>query len=139
MSAVIGRIMSVGPPLAWTHGPTPMYCPTFGAKNPHSKSAMPLRFRCYIDPEGNDVIKEWYDDSDEAIQGAFLGIVENLQRKSSPVRNENIFKAPQKRHASNCLGLHEILIDDDGRHYRIIGALEENIFTMLWTFYKNFR
>jgi hypothetical protein len=94
---------------------------------------MPLRFRCYIDPEAHDVIKEWYDASDEAIQGAFLGIIENLQRKSSPARNENIFK----RHASNCLGLHEILIDHDARHYRIIGVLEENIFTMLWPFYKN--
>jgi hypothetical protein len=98
---------------------------------------MPLTFRCYIDPAGRDAIREWYDARDETIQGVFLGIIENLQRKNRATLNENIFKELQKRHASKCVGFHEIRIDHDAHHYRIIGFLEANDFTMLWPFYKN--
>jgi hypothetical protein len=98
---------------------------------------MPLTFRCHTDSSGRDVIREWYDACDETIQGVFLGIIENLQRKSRAVLNENIFKALEKRHASKCIGFHEILIDHDSHHYRIIGVLEANVFTLLWPFYKN--
>jgi len=98
---------------------------------------MPLTFRCYTDPKGRDVIRERYDARDETMQGVFLGIIENLQRKSRAVLNENIFKELKKRHASKCVGFHEIRLDYDGHHYRVIGLLEANVFTMLWTFYKN--
>ena len=99
---------------------------------------MPLTFRCYIDPGGRDVIRDWYDARDAAIQGEFVGIIENLQRKSRATLNENMFKALGKRHASDCLGFYEILIDSDsGHHYRVLGTLEDNIFTMLFAFCKN--
>jgi hypothetical protein len=82
-------------------------------------------------------MREWYNARDETIQGAFLGIVENLQRKSRAVLNENIFKELEKRHASKCIGFYEMRIDHDNHHYRIIGILEDNVFIMLLPFYKN--
>jgi hypothetical protein len=101
---------------------------------------MPLTFRCYTDSDGRDVIRDWYDARDGAIQGEFVGIIENLQRKSRAALNENIFKALGKRHASNCIGFYEIRIDsDDGHHYRVLGTLDDNIFTMLFPFYKDDR
>jgi hypothetical protein len=50
-----------------------------------------------------------------------------------------IFKSLTKRAASKCVGLAEILIDRDGRHYRILGfrGPGEFDFTMTYGFYKN--
>jgi Phage derived protein Gp49-like (DUF891) len=98
---------------------------------------MPLTFRCYTDPQGRDVIREWYNARDEPIQGAFLAIIESLQRNSRASLNTTIFKKLEKRHASKCVGFHEIRIDHNGHHYRIIGVLDASEFTMLWPFYKN--
>jgi len=98
---------------------------------------MPLRFRCYTDPEGRDVIREWFEERDEGIQGDFAGIVEILRETNKALSNENLLKSLKKRAGSKCLALHEILIDRDNHHYRVLGFLENNIFTMLYAFYKN--
>jgi hypothetical protein len=83
-------------------------------------------------------MRQWFDERDERIQGEFIGIIQNLERKNRATLNENIFKALERRHSGKCDGLHEILIDTDkGHHYRVIGVLEENTFTMLYPFFKN--
>jgi hypothetical protein len=93
----------------------------YGDQAPYSKNAMPLKFRCYTDPSGRDVIRDWYDARDDAIQGEFVGIIENLQRKNRATLNTNILKPLKKQQASNCVGFHEIRIDtDDNHHYRVI-------------------
>jgi hypothetical protein len=98
---------------------------------------MPLSFRCYTDLEGRDAIREWYDERDEIIQGDFVGIVEILRETNKAHSNEKLLKPLEKRAGSKCLGLHEILIDRDGHHYRVLGFLEQRVFTMLYVFYNN--
>jgi hypothetical protein len=102
---------------------------------PYRKSAMPLSLRCYTALDGRDVIREWYDAQDGIIQGDFLGVIEILENVNRARADVTLFL--QKRASSKCLGFHEILIDRDRRHYRVIGWLEGDVFTMLYPFYKN--
>jgi hypothetical protein len=95
---------------------------------------MPLRFRCYTDLEGRDVTREWYEERDGGIQGDLTGIVEILRETNKALSNEYLLKSLEKRAGSKCLGLHEILIDRDSHHYRVLGFLENNMFIMLYAF-----
>jgi hypothetical protein len=98
---------------------------------------MPLAFRCYTDPEGRDVIREWYDERDEVIQGEFAGIVEILRETNRGQYNERLLKPLERRVGSKCFGLHELLLDREGDHYRILGFLERHAFVMLYPFNKH--
>lgn len=97
---------------------------------------MPLRFLCYIGPDGRDVMREWYDALDETMQGDFVGALEILQTNNRAKSDKKLFKELDRRASSSCVGFHEILIDRGIQHYRIIGFLVGDIFTMLVPFSK---
>jgi hypothetical protein len=97
---------------------------------------MPLRFLCYIGRDGRDVVREWYDALDDVMQGDFIGVLEILQSNNRAKSDKKLFKELDRRASSRCLGLHEILIDRNERHLRIIGFLVEDLFTMLVPFSK---
>jgi hypothetical protein len=100
---------------------------------------MPLILRCYNDEKDQDLIREWYAAQDEIIRGEFVGVVEILENVERAQYDPTLFKDLTKRASSKCLGLAEILIDRDGRHYRILGFRGPggNDFTMTFPFYKN--
>jgi hypothetical protein len=97
---------------------------------------MPLRFLCYIGLDGRDVMREWYNELGETLQGDFVGVVEILQSNNRARSDNALFKELDHRASSRCLGLHEVLIDRDRHHLRIIGFLEDDTFTMLVPFSK---
>jgi hypothetical protein len=82
-------------------------------------------------------MREWYAAQDEVIRGDFLGVIEILENVNRAQSDKTLFKELTERSASKCLGMHEIIIDRDRRHYRIIGVLMNNVFTMLYPFCKN--
>lgn len=106
---------------------------------------MPLRFRCYTDNAGHDVIRDWYEARDVEARANIIGVLWALEERSTACQDENLFKELKKQASSkNCAGFHEILIDYDDKelrnithHYRIIGYLERDTFTMLTAVYKN--
>jgi hypothetical protein len=99
---------------------------------------MPLTFRCYTDPNGRDVMREWYDARDGKAQGHIVGVAILLESNARARSDKKLFKALEKRASSpKCIGFHEILIDFDQQHFRIIGFLENDTFTMLCPMYKN--
>ncbi len=98
---------------------------------------MPLTFWCYTAADGSDAVLEWYLGCDEDTQGQFFGVVQQLEQVERARHDESMFKALQKRAASRCLGLHEVLIDFEGRHFRVLGFLHNDNFVMLCGFCKN--
>jgi hypothetical protein len=100
---------------------------------------MPLILKCYTDETGRDVIGEWYAAQDEIIRGDFVGVIQILENVQRAQYDETIFKSLTKRAASKCVGLAEILIDRDARHYRVLGFRGPggSDFTMVYAFYKN--
>jgi hypothetical protein len=97
---------------------------------------MPLRFLCYVSRDDHDVVREWYDALDEVMQGDFVGVLEILQTNHRARSDKNLFKELDRRASSKCRGLHEVLIDRNEQHLRVIGFLVENAFTMLVPFSK---
>jgi hypothetical protein len=96
-----------------------------------------MRMRCYISSDGKDAVREWYHRQDHAIRADFAGIIEHLQQSRRARYNRHIFKELDRHNSSkNCVGLHEIRGVKDGCHYRIIGYLHGDIFTMLVPFLK---
>ena len=108
-------------------------------KGPYRKSAMPLILKCYTDETGRDIVGEWYAAQDEIIRGDFVGVMRILENVERAQFDEAIFKPLTKRAASKCVGLAEIVIDRDGRHYRVLGFRGPggSDFTMTHAFYKN--
>jgi len=100
---------------------------------------MPLQLKCYIDAGGQDVMQAWYAAQDETIRGEFVGILEILTYSARALSDPKLFKPLTKRSSSKCVGLTEILIDRDGRHYRVLGVCGPGVadFTMLFAFCKN--
>lgn len=103
----------------------------------YSKNAMPLAFRCYTDALGQDVMTAWYWGCDPAIRGEFVGFIQTLEASSRAANDLDLCKPLTKRAASRCVGLHELRFDtEDGRCFRILGSLDEGVFTMLYPFEK---
>jgi hypothetical protein len=91
-----------------------------------------LQFKCYLCGDGKDVIREWYLEQDTAIQGDFTGVLLQLERNRRARYNEEIFKRLEKHNSSkSCVGFYEIRFIKDGTHFRIIGFLIDDTFTML--------
>jgi hypothetical protein len=114
-------------------------------KPPYSKYAMPLIFRCYTDAKGRDVIEDWFHARDGQAQGEIAGVILTLEETPQARRDTTMLKRLEKKSTSKeCIGFYEILIDYHDNihfslkhHYRILGFLEGDVFTMLYPFYKN--
>ena len=82
-------------------------------------------------------MRAWYRDQDNAIQADLYGILEQLEINRRARYNREIFKDLERRNSSkSCVGFHEIRGIKDTRHYRILGYLVDDIFTMLVPFVK---
>ena len=99
------------------------------------------RLRCYVSPDGDDLICDWYAGEGDAVQAAFIAILEIL--RSLPIHQwpESLFKNLDNRPGSKCAGLAEIILDDvdDSTYfYRILGfnGPDMSDFTMLYVFNK---
>jgi hypothetical protein len=126
-------------PLSTVVTSTPPITITEVIAGPYRKNAMPLILKCYTDAIGRDVIGEWYAAQDEIIRGDFVGVIQILENVERAQYDVTMFKSLTKRAASKCVGLSEILIDRDGRHYRVLGFRGPGRFdfTMTYAFYKN--
>jgi|SRR5215471_3397976 len=96
--------------------------------------------KCYIAVDGTNVLRNWYAALDGRVKGDFRGAIELLEHSEcNRWKYAAVFKSLEKRVGSHCLGISEIIVDQKGHDYRILGFCgpSRNEFTMLYVFDKS--
>jgi hypothetical protein len=59
-----------------------------------------------------DVIRAWYESQSPEIQAAFIAVTQTLNAQPKNQWSEKLYKPLEKRSASRCVGLTELLLDN---------------------------
>jgi hypothetical protein len=99
---------------------------------------VPIDLKCYAELNETDVISPWYGSIQDEAKAELDGVLEILSSLSPQRWPLSCAKELSDRTASECSGLHEVLLDGPGYCYRIIGFLGPGAgeFTMLYPFDK---
>jgi hypothetical protein len=110
---------------------------TFGS---YCKIAIAMvTFLSYISAGGVDQIQLWFDSQSKGLQANLRATKETLEAISRDKWPESCFKRLRNKRGSQCEGLGELILKDEGVHYRIFGFCGPAVddFTMLLPLRKN--